>query len=262
MMVRHSTLSAALLLAGSGGLWPLLAAAAVEQVPPPATAQLEARIARIEQTMQSQSLLDMLARIEALTEENRLLRGELEEQSHLLNELKQQQGDLYRDLDRRLSDMERIGTATPSQGTAAGVAQAPAEPAPSAAERDAYQQAFDLLRELRYEQAIDGFRAFLKRYPTGRYAASAQYWIGEAFYARRDFARAIAEYQLLLQSYPASTKAPEALLKIGYSYSVLNKKEEARHTFEALVKRYPQSPEAQQAEAGLSKLNGEAASGR
>ncbi|HEY0635196.1 MAG TPA: tol-pal system protein YbgF [Gammaproteobacteria bacterium] len=256
MMARRSSLLLTLLTAGCGALWTLSATAQEKAVP--ATAQLEERIVRLEQTLRSQSLLDMLERIEALQEENRQLRGELEEQSHLLNELKQQQGDLYSDLDRRLSDIERLGSAAPTQGAA----PAAVEPPPSPAEREAYQQAFDLLRELRYEQAIDGFRAFLKRYPAGRYASSAQYWLGEAYYARREFAKAITEYQTLLQRFPASTKAPEALLKIGYSYSVLNKKDEARHTFEELVRLYPQSPEAQQGEAGLRKLNGEAASGR
>ncbi|HEY0721482.1 MAG TPA: tol-pal system protein YbgF [Gammaproteobacteria bacterium] len=259
-MARRSSLPIALLTAGCGGLWALSAAAQDEKALAAATAQLEARVERLEQRMESQqSLLEMLDRIDTLQEENRQLRGDLEEQSHLLNELKQRQEDHYSDLDRRLSEIERLGTSAPAQG---GAAQAPAEPAPTPAERDAYQKAFDLLRELRYEQAIDGFRAFLKSYPTGRYASSAQYWLGEAYYARREFAKAITEYQTLLQRYPTSTKAPEALLKIGYSYSVLNKKDEARHTFEELVKLYPQSPEAQQGEAGLRKLNGEAANGR
>ncbi len=257
-MARRSSLPIALLTAGCSGLW---AFSAVAQEKAPATTQLEARVERLEQTMQSQqALLDMLERLDALQEENRQLRGELEEQSHLLNELKQQQSDHYGDLDRRLSEMERLGTAAPKPQD--GAAPAPVEPAPTPAEREAYQKAFDLLRELRYEQAIDGFRNFLKSYPTGRYAPSAQYWLGEAFYARREFAKAITEYQLLLQRYPASTKAPEALLKIGYSYSVLNKKDDARRTFEELVRLYPQSPEAQQGEAGLRKLNGEAANSR
>ena len=119
-----------------------------------------------------------------------------------------------------------------------------------------------MLRELRYEQAIEGFRTFLKSYPTGRYAPSAQYWLAEAYYARRDFPMAITEYQALRSRYPGSTKTPEALLKIVYCNSVLGKKDEARGAFEELLKSYPQSPEAQQAEAGLHRLSGEAAQSR
>lgn len=260
-MSPHRSLSIVLLL--SLGSSTLLAATSAQDKPQPVPAQpgTEERLTRIEQLLQSQSLLDMLARIDALQQENRELRGELEEQSHVVNELKQQQGDLYRDLDRRVSDIERSSTAPAASASTASsntVADTPATPG----ERDAYQKAFDMLRELRYDQAIDGFRAYLKSYPNGRYASSAQYWLAEAFYARRDFAKAITEYQALHSRFPTSTKTPEALLKIGYCYSVLGKKEEARGAFDELVKGYPQSPEAQQAEAGLQRLNGEAASSR
>ena len=263
-MMQRTSLSMALLLSlGSSGLW--AAAAPVQEnaqavvVPPQPSA--EERISHIEQMLQNQSLLDMLSRIDALQQENRELRGELEVQTHHLNELKQQQSDLYRDLDRRVSDIER--TASRPVATATSTAANPsADTPPTAAERDAYQKAFDMLRELRYEQAIEGFRGFLKAYPTGRYAPSAQYWLAEAYYARRDFPTAITEYQTLRSRFPSSTKTPEALLKIGYCYSVLGKKDEATSAFEELVKSYPQSPEAQQAEAGLQRLSGEAAKSR
>lgn len=264
MVPRRSLPIVLLLTVGSGSLW--AAAQAPSEKPQAATEapqqpSADERLTRLEQMLQNQSLLDMLVRIDALQQENRELRGTLEEQTHLVNELKQQQQELYRDLDRRLSDMERTST-TPAAVATSQPAPAAAETPPTPAERDAYQQAFDLLRELRYEQAVDGFRAFLKSYPASRYAPSAQYWLAEAYYARRDFPKAISEYQALRSHYPASTKTPEALLKIGYCYSVLGKKEEARGAFDELVKGYPQSPEAQQAEAGLARLNGEAAAGR
>lgn len=263
MMHMRSPMPIVLLLSlGSSSLWaatePAQDKAQVAVLPQPS---VDERIARIEQMLQNQSLLDMLSRIDALQQENRELRGELEEQSHAVNEMKQQQKDLYRDLDRRISDIERSASA-PAATAAASPQANPADAPATPAERDAYQKAFDLLRELRYEQAIDGFRAFLKSYPSGRYAPSAQYWLAEAYYARREFPMAITEYQALRSRYPASTKIPEALLKIGYCYSVLGKKDEARGAFDELVKSYPQSPEAQQAEAGLQRLNGEAAKSR
>lgn len=264
MMHTRSPLPIVLLLSlGSSGLWAATEPAQDKvQVAVPPQPSADERIARIEQMLQNQSLLDMLSRIDALQQENRELRGELEEQSHTVNEMKQQQNDLYRDLDRRISDIERSGSAPAATAAASPQANPVADTPATPAERDAYQKAFDMLRELRYEQAIDGFRAFLKSYPAGRYAPSAQYWLAEAYYARREFPMAITEYQALRSRYPSSTKTPEALLKIGYCYSVLGKKDEARGAFNELVKNYPQSPEAQQAEAGLQRLNGEAATSR
>jgi len=264
-MSQRTSLPIALLLAlGSGSLW-AATAPAPEKIQPaiPAPPTLDERVSNLEQTMKSQSLLDMLSRIDQLQQENRDLQGQLEEQRHLIDEMKQQQSDLYRDIDRRLSDLERLGTSPQSASTQPGNGAATAELAPpTQAERDAYQQAFEQLRGLRYEQAIDGFRAFLKSYPDGRYAPSAQYWLAEAYYARHDYPNAITEYQTLRSRFPSNTKTPEALLKIGYCYSVLGKKDEARAAFAELMKSYPQSPEAQQADTGLQRLSGEAAEGR
>ncbi len=85
-------------------------------------------------------------------------------------------------------------------------------------ERDAYQKAFDMLRELRYAQATEAFRNFLKQYPNGRYAQIAEYWLGEAGYAQRDFKQAIADYNTLLNNHPDTPKRAEVMLKIGYSH--------------------------------------------
>lgn len=262
-LLRPSSAALLLLLSGSGG-WAVAAEKpqAPALVPPPPT--LDERVSRVEQVLQSQSLVEMLARIDALQQENNQLRGELEEQAHLVEELKQRLADVYRDLDRRVSQMERV--AAPASGsaatapTAAATSTPPATaPAQAAAESAAYQKAFDLLRELRYEQASEAFTAFLKSYPNGRYAPMAQYWLAEAGYARRDFAGAVADYQTLVQRFPDSPKVAESLLKSGYAQLELGKKAEAQQAFAALVERFPQSPEAQQAQASLKRLSEEAA---
>lgn len=232
---------------------------------------MEQRVARLEQVLESQSLVEMLARIDRLQQEVQQLRGELEEQSHTVEQLKQRQRELYLDIDRRLSQMEREGAAVAStvQDTAeqqaviaAGSSQAAAstgdETRPATAdlnkEREAYQKAFNLLRELRYDQATSAFSSFLKTYPNGRYAHIAQYWLGEAKYAQRHFQQAIADYRKLISSYPNSPKLAEAMLKIGYSYNELGQKEEARKALSELVGKYPGTTEAGQAEMLLKKL--------
>jgi tol-pal system protein YbgF len=111
-----------------------------------------------------------------------------------------------------------------------------------------------LLRELRYEQASAAFRDFLKQYPNSRYAHIAQYWLGEAAYARRDFVQAIKDYEALLQNHPHSAKRAEAMLKIGYSYQELKRGEEAKRMMEQLIELYPDSTEAGQASNQLKRL--------
>lgn len=259
---------------------------AVLALPAFAAEPLEARIAHLERQMESQALVEMATRLDRLEQEVQQLRGQMEEQTHANTELRQRQRDLYLDIDRRLSRLEREGGASAPQGMAPPPAPAPAAPvstapvpaavavtsapAPAAApapapvsaviadkERAAYQQAFDQLRELRYEQAITGFRAFLKEYPDGRYSHIAQYWIGEANYAQRNFKQAVVDYRTLLQRYPKSPKLAEAMLKIGYSQYELGDKAEARKILAELARLYPDTTEAGQANAFLQKMRGE-----
>lgn len=249
---------------------------------------VEQRLSRVERVLDSQSLLVMSERLDALQQEVQQLRGLLEEQQHQMAGMKDRQRELYLDVDRRMSRLEREGGAssmTPalSPGAAAAgsrppltTANTPNMPAPAAMteagntttttvpaavdpqqleqEREAYQKAFELLRELRYEQATVAFRDFLVKYPNGRYAHIAQYWLGEAAYARRDFVQAIKDYEALLQNHPRSAKRAEAMLKIGYSYQELKKLDESKKMMEQLIELYPDSTEAGQARNQLRRM--------
>ena len=239
----------------------------------------EERLSRLERILNSQGLVDMLMRMDNLQSEIQKLRGDLELQSHQLDEIKQRQRDLYVDIDRRLLRLERnepastgggTGTstattvspaATPlpqssaSQPSATGTASAHSTtPADSAGEQEAYQKAFDTLRQLRYDQAVTAFQNFIAKYPKGRYAHIAQYWIGEADYAQRKFKQAIVDYQKLIDDYPTSPKLAEAMLKIGYSQYELKNNKAAETILNQLIKSYPGTTEAGQAQNLLQKI--------
>ena len=124
-------------------------------------------------------------------------------------------------------------------------------------ERQAYQKAFDQLRDLHYGQAITAFRTFLKQYPNGRYSYIAQYWIAEADYAQRDFKQAIIDYGDLIQHYPKNPKVAEAMLKTGYCYYESGQKDAAKKELNQLLQRYPNSTEAGQASNFLQKMRQE-----
>ncbi|MCW9025093.1 MAG: tol-pal system protein YbgF [Gammaproteobacteria bacterium] len=121
-------------------------------------------------------------------------------------------------------------------------------------EQTAYQKAFDLLRELRYDKASEAFRTFINNYPEGRYAHIAQYWLAEASYAQRDFKTAIGDYTKLIDTYAASPKRAEAMLKIGYSYYELKDYPMAQSILEQLIGSYPDTTESGQARNLLQKI--------
>lgn len=254
--------------------WVMLAMLAGGAVPTLQAASVEQRLERLERVVDSQSLLEMLERLDTLQREVQMLRGQVEEQQHTIKGLKERQRDLYLDIDRRMSRIEREGvSAAPTTNTGesigatqpltAGAASQSITPVTATVneqtsiqdEREAYQQAFDMLRELRYAQATEAFRNFLKQYPDSRYAHIAQYWLGEAGYAQRDFRQAIADYNALIENHPQSPKLAEAMLKIGYSHYELKEAEKAREVLEQLVQKYPDSTEAGQARNLLKRIN-------
>jgi tol-pal system protein YbgF len=122
------------------------------------------------------------------------------------------------------------------------------------AENQAYETAYNLFKAAKYKDAITQFNKFIKTYPASNYVPSAQYWIGNSYYALRDFKNAITAQEKLLSNYPDSAKAPDAMLNIASSYQETNKKPAAKKTLETLIAKYPGSEAADKAKRRLVNL--------
>src|SRR2546428_3840148 len=92
----------------------------------------------------------------------------------------------------------------------------PVEPPASGAALSLYRDAYAKLMAGQYAAAADGFREFVRRFPRHDYADNAQYWLGESFYARQDYASAAPEVQAGVGRWPAGHKAPDAPLQPGH----------------------------------------------
>ena len=94
-------------------------AATKAPVSTPTSPAMEKRLANIERLLQSHGLLDMLQQIELLQQGVAKLRGEIEVNNHLLDQMKNRQRDLYTDIDRRLQSIESpaIGNQSPTAKT-------------------------------------------------------------------------------------------------------------------------------------------------
>jgi tol-pal system protein YbgF len=208
---------------------------------------LEARLQRIERA--NQSVVDMAQKLDATQAEMRSLRGRIDELQNNGEALKRQQRELYSDLDKRLT------AATAGASMAGGVPGAPGAPAGSAAtEQAAYSQAFDALKASNYPAAISGFESFLATYPNSPIAENAQYWLGEAHYAKGEYDKAAMAFQAVGQRWPNSRKSPDALLKLGFSQLEMKRFSEARVTLADVTRKFPDSDAAKLAAERLSKI--------
>lgn len=107
-----------------------------------------------------------------------------------------------------------------------------------------YRAAVDQVRSGDLVNAITSLRAFLAKFPRHDYADNAQYWLGEAYYAQKDYPRALGEFRNVIETYPRGNKVPDALLKVGFCYQAMGQGEKARAVLEQVVNLYPRTEPA------------------
>jgi tol-pal system protein YbgF len=118
-----------------------------------------------------------------------------------------------------------------------------------------YKRSFEALRAGRHQDAIRGFREFLRTYPGHDLADNSQYWLGECYYDRKDFSAAVREFRMVIERYPGGNKVPDALLKVGFSYLALGSVEAGRQTLSQLERSYPRHEAATLAASKLQELD-------
>ena len=123
-------------------------------------------------------------------------------------------------------------------------AAAPSRPAAKAGgnPEQEYAAALATYRAREHGQAVLDFIDFIARYPTHALAGNAQYWIGEAYWAQRDYRQALVEFEKVFEHGPA--KAPDARLKIGLCYLRLGDVTRAQQAWQRVVNEYPKSESA------------------
>ncbi|MBB5369370.1 MULTISPECIES: tol-pal system protein YbgF [unclassified Janthinobacterium] len=191
---------------------------------------------RIDTKADKTSTLSLINQHDQTMQEIARLRGQIEVLGNDLANTQKRQKDFYTDLDARLRKLEPRQVTIDGQEAAVGVS-----------EQGAYDAALGLFKSGDYKGAATSLDAFVKRYPESAYAANAQYWLGNAYYAQRDCKSAITAQQAVVKNYPDSPKAADAMLNIASCYTELKDKPNATKTLNALISRYPDSNAAQTA---------------
>lgn len=115
-----------------------------------------------------------------------------------------------------------------------------------------YERSNESLLRRQFGDAEAGFSTFLSKYPDHSLAGSAQYWLGETFYAQGDFKRAAQTFLQGYKKYPKGRRAADSLLKLGISLNRLGQAEQACAAYGAVSAEYPKAVDARkraQAEA-------------
>ena len=147
-------------------------------------------------------------RLSQIEEKQRALTGQIEQNTFQIQQLTDRLNKLQADIDLRFQGAggSVTGSSTPSSsgtstmpvasgtlyaepsGSVSGGSLGTLSTAPGTDSAQAlYDDAFNDIRNAKYESAETKFRKFMSEYPSNPLASNAQYWLGETFYVRGDY---------------------------------------------------------------------------
>ncbi|NVK74312.1 MAG: tol-pal system protein YbgF [Oceanospirillaceae bacterium] len=224
---------------------------------------------------------DLLFQLETLQQEVQSLRGQLEEQGHQLKLMKENQRDRYIDLDKRISLlMSTTVQQSQSSPVTAQVAQsstgsdnsavnkdpdvknsfsvsplAPVElKQPSELSQQAYDNAYNLIRQRKFDEAEVAFTKFVKDYPSNTLTGNGYYWLGEVKLVQGKSQQAIDSFLTVINDFPGHSKEQDALYKLGIVSDQVGDSAKAKSYLQDVIRRFPNSKAAKLAAGYLSKI--------
>ena len=92
-----------------------------------------------------------------------------------------------------------------------------------------------------FPAAEEAFGVLLTKYPKGKKAADAQYYLGEALLYQDNYPDAAAAYGKLIKEHPTSANAPTGLVKLARAMRLMDKTTEACRTLDLMGKQFPKA---------------------
>ncbi len=183
-------------------------------------------------------LAPLFYQLQVLQEELAIIRGMLEEQTYRVDRLTREQNRRYTDIDRRFRELRGIDSSTePHDET--DIPPLPPVIDPTGTERGAYESAYALTNERRFDDAIVAFDQFIVDYPNGQWTPNAFYWLGELHHATENLEKARQSFVQVVTLYPNHAKIPDALYKLGKVYHQLGDTRRAREYLDRVIKNHP-----------------------
>ncbi|MGB1239292.1 MAG: tol-pal system protein YbgF [Pseudomonadales bacterium] len=183
---------------------------------------------------------DIVLVVQQMQAEIRQLRGQIDAQRYELAQLKQQQLEMYQDLDARLGG--KPISAAPTRAPSVAL---------SGSEEQDYAAAFALVKAQDFAPAQSAFEQYIKAYPKSARAPNAHYWLGEVTLAQGKLEAAAKNFERVIDGFPKSNKVPDAMYKLGRVYQRMGAPDRALSVWKQLVQRYPTAPASTLAKSAM-----------
>jgi len=216
---------------------------------------------------------DFQAELDTVRVDLQSMQGRTGDQARVNQELRQDLTLLRDELSLQVADLgQRVGqleggslpaSPQPAQVTpvtpapAPGVASAPpvvkAQPTPAGeSASELYDRALQKIREeQQFAAGRELMESFLKRYPSDPLAVNAAYWIGETYYAEKNYEKAILQFEDIIQKQGDHPKVASAMLKQALAFEASGDMATGKLLLNRVIERFPLSAEAARAKEKL-----------
>ncbi len=224
-------------------------------------------------TNNSNEIAKLLNQIQDLQQTVQELRGQIDNQNHTIETLKNQQITLYKDLDERISKMNVPHTAkAPIENTKPNPPAVPIQveqPKPQtinsntastttalnpADEQISYMAAYNFVEKKEFKKAELALQEFIQHYPQSGYTPNAEYWLGEVYLQQKNYSAAMAHFENVVNNFQSSNKHAASLYKLGISLAENGQTADAKMKYQSVIQQYPDSDTAKLAQEQLNKL--------
>ena len=115
-----------------------------------------------------------------------------------------------------------------------------------------YDRALKTIRENQgFTAGRELMETFLKRYPDHELAVNAAYWVGETYYAEKNYEQAILKFEEIIQKYGDHPKVASAMLKQALAFESTGDQATGKLLLQRVIERFPLSDEAAKAKQKL-----------
>lgn len=202
---------------------------------------------------------DVQVRLGQLEEQVRSLTGKVEELEYRIKTFDDKVALINKDIDVRFKMLEGkavegIGAANtvstvkfnapqavgaPKAITGDAVKGDTLEPIGSKEVAEIYQTGLNALKANDFVVSEQNFMKIVSQNPDDKLAGNAQYWLGEVYYAKKDYAKAAVAFAKGYQTYKDGAKGADSLFKLGMSMKSLKKNTEACAAFSSMKTEFP-----------------------
>ncbi len=176
--------------------------------------------------------------------------GGLDQRMEVVESKLEDLGQRFPELSRKMEMVKQRLSESADSGSVSDTSSAKVNVDP----QKLYDGAYLDLTKGSYDLAITGFTSYLKYFPETELAGNAQYWLGECYYAKKNYTRSAIEFHKVLENYSSGAKVPSALYKLGLSLIELKSTNQAEKYLNELMEKYPNTQEANLAEQKLKKI--------